>query len=906
MKQRLFAALALILLCSYPTRAAELARFSIREPLAMDWTDEWITEEVDLQVPPGGVRSETLRVLTESGEAVPAQFYSQRRLVPDLTNLLRPMRVSVFLKVSLPKNQTAVFRITDDKATPRPTPIQVVESAGKIVINNGIYELEFDRDHPLPINAMRSGGTRDSVGDFRWPSQVRATNVADRFSERGPARVIFRREFAFANSSHHANYRFEVRAGDPWLGIQDSYNLGDGASLELDLRRLNPKVVWHPHAYSARTLKAGSPDEDSTLQPLQYPIATLAPLWRDHWFGGGPFAFLYTPGADHGLGIAAVQAGGWNCRIDIAMESQGLEIRGDRDREGQVRVRLPMDGAHRSWALIFGPPDMRHQLSGLTRSHSDIPLDRVLDRWKLDWNSSAPEFKAPAAQEYLKAHLNRNALGAMPHEVLHQIDQAFKLKHVKSRDLAALAYIFTSPEYWPGPDEAWKTGSPTFHVEKYSVPLRIALLMPDHPDAKQWLEYGVRETYLTLMTESWPGGAWSESPGRSKSFFQIADNVRLLRDYGVTNGFQSWPRLKEVANYLAALHTPEDPRYGARQIAPIGDGRPGNYLAELRTFGFPESVDLASQEFKGFGALLRSTNSFLAFKAGPARHHYHGDELSVHFSALGVPLVIDHASQDTWSATNHNRPDMNGKTPGTVAEPRAFHSSPIADVFVADERATNIYQARPDLALPPAATLSEANAWKMRRYAMLVKHDPQKSKIPDYLVIRDEIVSPEPIGWNLHVLARDIQGDGPTFLFPGQLGVDLTAHFVQPEIKSVEKKDSGNGKIIPEDFPRGTWKPDDGEHTKWLRVQGAPGQTHWLVVLIPNRETKVERLSNTSARITLGNESEIIHLGTDGTHQAALERGGTISVLLPEGGIKPLGEVSFQASKPTRGRKPNL
>jgi hypothetical protein len=140
-----------------------------------------------------------------------------------------------------------------------------------------------------------------------------------------------------------------------------------------------------------------------------------------------------------------VQPGGWNCRSEISIESESFEIHGDREKEGHLRVRVPMDGAHRSWALIFGPPDTRRQLSLLTRSHSDIPLDRVLRKWKLDWKSTAPEFKAPAAQTYLAGHFNRSALNPneLPREVIEQLDSALKLKHVKSRDLAVLAYLFT-------------------------------------------------------------------------------------------------------------------------------------------------------------------------------------------------------------------------------------------------------------------------------------------------------------------------------------------------------------------------------------------------------------------------------------------------------------------------------
>ena len=909
MKRLVFAITLLLTLVAARLSAAELGRFSIREPLGLDWTDEWLTEEVDLQIPAQGVKIEQLRVLSETGEVRPAQFYLQRKLIPERTNLLRPGRFGVYFKVSLPRDSTRTFRVTDERTTPSsPASIRVVESGGKTVIDNGVFVLEFDAANLLPINTLRPASSKESLGHFRWPANVQATNVNDVFSERGPVRVTFRREFQFKDPGHYCNYRFEIRAGDPWLGIQDSYNLGDGAAVELDLRRLNATKVWHPAALSARTLAPGGSDEDSTLQPAQHPIATLAPLWREHWYGGGPFAFVYRPDAPYGLGVAAVQPGAWNCRIDIAMESQSIEVHGDRQREGQISVRLPMDGAHRSWALIVGHPDIRHQLSGLTR-RADLPLDRVLRRWKLEWTSSAPDFKAPLLQEMLSGHLNRPALNPVTFagELTAQVDEALKFKHVKSRDLAALAYILTGSDYWVGPEEAWKTRGPSLQTFFSSIPLRIGLLMPEHPEARQWVQYGIRETHLTLMSESWPGGAWSESLGHANSYFRLVDNVRLLRDYAVTNGFQSWPRLDEVAHYLAAMHTPEDPRYGSKQIAPIGEVSRRNYLPELQPFD--PSFDAASREFKGFGALLRSSNSFVTLKAGPARHNFHGDELSFHFITAGAPLVIDHASAVWSGADRHNRPDLNGKTPSAVAEPRAFRTSPAADLFVADERATNILSS-PAL---PSTFLREADAWRMRRYTMLVKHE-KGSKLPDYLVIRDEIISNEPVGWNLHALARDIQQDAQVFRFPGQLGVDVAAHFLHPRVKSVQKRESGwsanqpdkPGKIVPENFKPGTWKLENGEHTKWLRVGGDAGLTHWFVVLVPQVNAKVESLSATSARVTLENESEVIHLGTDGKHQAAVERAGQVTVLLDGGSLRTVSETPFSVTKPTRGRKPNL
>jgi hypothetical protein len=254
----------------------------------------------------------------------------------------------------------------------------------------------------------------------------------------------------------------------------------------------------------------------------------------------------------------------------------------------------------------------------------------------------------------------------------------------------------------------------------------------------------------------------------------------------------------------------------------------------------------------------------------------------------------------------------------------------VADVFVADERTTRISHVplEPHKTTKPGwkypmELLPADKAWTMRRYAMLVKHDPKTSRIPDYLVVRDEIFSPEPVWWNLHVLGRKIERSGQSFRFPGQLGVDLTAHFLAPEVRETQNRQWGwrsdvkgrrtlkgdeyeeqiFGAWIPEDFERGSWNGNRGEMAKWLRVKGDEGNTQWLVVLMPNREgeasAKVERLSETSARITLGDESEVVHLGSDAKWQAAIERNGERTVLLEAGEVKPWSALEFTAAPPS-------
>ncbi|MFP4055433.1 MAG: hypothetical protein ACLF0G_01015 [Candidatus Brocadiia bacterium] len=948
--------------------ATELAEFTIREPLGRNWTDEWLTHEVTVEPPGGELTASSLQVETQEGQALAAQFYlaESGRCLKLSETLTTETRLQVLFKASVKKNQTAVFRVTDRAKRTRPwQAVEISRRGGRTVVENGAYRVVFRDKSLLPIDEITAAGDETNLAPFAWPKDAEPAAVKQEWAERGPARAVLKRTFSFESPDRRYELTLDFRAGDPWLGVADTYALGRGSFITIDLRRLDADVVYHPHTYSARTFKPGGKAEDTTLEPPQHPIATLGPVWRDIWFGGGPFAFVYRQGADYGVGFAAVRGSQWQAPEGISLESQNLEVHGDRERPGQVWVKVPTDGGHRLWAIVVGPPEIRKEMGRMVRSRADVPLDVVLHEWVLDWESDAPEHSYGFAGQWL-GYFNRHMLNptTFPRRVRSHLNKLLKQqKEVKSRDLAVLAYVFTDPDYWPGPKYKWQIGNPNFHTDMYNVPLKIGLLMPDHPHAQRWVHYGVEETRGNLMRDSFPGGAWAESLSYAGFFFHVVENARMLREAGVCTPFRDWRRFKEVATYLACMHTPVDPRYSERQKAPIGDTHPGNYVEELNQMGelyrgiddvfarqlarFPEpwdgALDISSREFFGFGAMLRGNpyddrhESFVAIKAGPARNHFQGDELAFHFCSLATPLAIDHAchySPRPWSASMHNRPDMDGKRPVAIAVRRAFAASDEADVFVADERTRRISllplephnTTKPGWEYP-VVTLPEDEPWTMRRYVLLVKHDPERSRIPDYVVVRDEIDSPQPVWWNLHVLARDIRQEGQRFLFPGQLDVDLTVHVLEPAIRRTERRQWGwsrerkrgtrkglkgeayekehFGHYVPEDFQRGTWGESfehSGEMTHWLRLQGDAGRSRWLVLLVPHRRGRpaptIEKLSPTRARVSLGEESEIVHLGSEGKYQAAVERDGRTTTLLEPGRVKPWSELEFKPIPP--------
>ena len=224
---------------------------------------------------------------------------------------------------------------------------------------------------------------------------------------------------------------------------------------------------------------------------------------------------------------------------------------------------------------------------------------------------------------------------------------------------------------------------------------------------------------------------------------------------------------------------------------------------------------------------------------------------------------------------------MDGLSPIAVAVPKAFATDDTADVVVVDERTCRISHVpilphetvKPGYEYP-TTMLPEDAPWRMRRYIMLVKHDPTTSKMADYVVVRDEIHSPQSAWQNLHVLARSIepQGEGRYF-FPGQLDVDLTVHVcgTTPDrteqrlwgwggnsserrtVKGSEYEAKYLGHVIPENFRPGTWDESSGEQSQWLRLRAPQGRTIGCLCL--RRITAVRKLPTWSRLVRIRSAS---------------------------------------------------
>ena len=262
---------------------------------------------------------------------------------------------------------------------------------------------------------------------------------------------------------------------------------------------------------------------------------------------------------------------------------------------------------------------------------------------------------------------------------------------------AAIGYIYTDLDAWPGWHNEWSPGNPNFHTDKYIASIYAAAAMQDHPHAKEWLEFGL-DNFNSDLKKVFiaPDGVGAECPGYAGFSMSLQlETGGAIFNSGLGNPFADNPLIKKNAIWHRKLITPYDKRISRRHEAPIGDthrwdsgmGKGFAHLApfykkadpsfaselmttykllkdsgaSLKSHGMQEifltdssiktvkaeNLDWSSEFFYGFGALMRNNfgserESFLSFKAGPTHGHYHNDELSWHFYSGGTPISLDY------------------------------------------------------------------------------------------------------------------------------------------------------------------------------------------------------------------------------------------------------------------------
>jgi len=420
---------------------------------------------------------------------------------------------------------------------------------------------------------------------------------------------------------------------------------------------------------------------------------------------------------------------------------------------------------------------------------------------------------------------------------------------------AAMGYISTDLDAWPGYHHGWRPGNPNFHTDKYMAAIYAGGSMLDHPHSSEWLAFGLenfKEDMAKVLIA--PDGVGAECPGYAGYAMKLQMEVaRILMNTGAGNLLAENPLVKKTGIWHRKLITPYDRRIERRHEAPIGDthrwdaGLYAEGFAKLALFfkesdpefaremmgtwkllseskktangkssgpdlkelvvsidgGIeamnPKKMDWSSAAFEGFGVVMRDgfgtdEESFLSYKAGEARGHYHNDENSFHFYAGGTPIALDyncsytprgdHAALHntvTFGRTGNLHHNGSGRKVKAQEELTSsarvleFKTTDVADLVVS-ERGGDQLVMRPvdpkDHEFGRDYPTRKVGALKHRRSLVFVK--AQESKGPGgYLVVRDEMEGGEEAQLNVHLLAREVIQEGRLFKASGQMDHDM-------------------------------------------------------------------------------------------------------------------------------------
>jgi hypothetical protein len=431
----------------------------------------------------------------------------------------------------------------------------------------------------------------------------------------------------------------------------------------------------------------------------------------------------------------------------------------------------------------------------------------------------------------------------------------------KTGDLATLlkVQVMMHPDAYGSLWNHWSPENANFFTDFYKVPIALTAQLREHPkfeELRKAAEARFREDVEHSVTL--PGGAGQECPGyQAYALKNWAEMAPLCTKY---LGFDptTWERYKAAESFQTRISQPDG---NVRRQLPMGDSHP------MKEGGMPvvevpadAVAKFTTQELPGFGAIFNNRagtpqETYLAFKAGPSRGHYHGDQLAFHLCFDAHATAVDHhcsyhprAGQEHM----HNRvafhtDDLPYANMDGYERLIAFKTSAVADVAIGQVESNRL---RAVAKLPPEVwdqrwPLHEFKNGPLayRRTIVFMKSASEKS--PDYFVIRDQFWSPEPISatYGLHVLSEKMEQKGPRVDFG-----NLTLYCTEP---------------AKYDFESLPWSHDNGGHEATqgarLTVKGSTGQ--FVTVLYPGAAPKISQVPGGvrvgNDQVTFGEEQAI-------------------------------------------------
>jgi hypothetical protein len=737
----------------------------------------------------------------------------------------------VWILADFAPESARTFQVAPGRPKAAKARVTLTKDADAYILDNGLVAVRVPAvvagAAPGPIAGVRMNGRWTAASAWRTARTLKvfaATVLAD-----GPllAKVRLRYDFAGPAGPDGRSPAFaeiDVTIGPGWrhAEIAERHEMGRDDLWVLDLARgwTPTRGVSQPFSGGAGSgLVGGKVEPERPLKPGGLPyqrpdmFIALLPRWNQHYKDGWFFAATDGQAA---LGAVVVRAGRWTWPHENALRAVV------RDSGDAAALECPAWKGRRLWWLV-GPDRAPLSIDYVAR-YAWEGLDKINHEMIAEWPGRKGGFAGMNLYDGNQVNPTSGIRGA-GRRAIAEAD--------KPGDLAALTrqQVMFHPDAYGTYADYWSPENPNFFTDFMRVPVALTARLREHPrfdDLRRQAEAVFREDLDHSVTL--PGGAGQECPGyvghALKQWTDIADLCRTHLGFDP----REWPRYRAAQGFLRRTSQPDGP---VRRALPMGDSHPAKE-GGMAVVDVPadEVRRWRTEELPGFGAVFAARpgtpdETFLAFKSGPNRGHYHGDQLAFHYAAQARPLAVDHHCSYKPRAGQehmHNRVSF-----GTSAMPWAnmdgyerliaFRTSDSADVAVGQVESDRLRSVEK---LPPEIWHQEypqhrfAAPLVYRRTVVLVKGGPR-----DYVVLRDQFRAPEPVAatFCLHVLADAVGRQGPRVDFGGA----LTLFAAEPAAFDFEP------------FP---WSHDNGgrEATQGARLTVRAQAGQFITVLWPGKD----------------------------------------------------------------------
>jgi hypothetical protein len=700
-----------------------------------------------------------------------------------------------WVSVAMGKNARPAFTIEPgERATGKPR-VTVRRAGDSWEMDNGLIAVRVPSGPVRPIGQLGPIArirlpNGEWVGEGFWHTERKLTDFAAAVVGDGTvfAKIRLRYEFEGmagieGKTPAFAQVDVALHPGQRHLVIEESHEMGRNDAWEFDLcrgwkartpilevfdggagrpKRTGPLLTdlqplgWTPEALQSR-YDLGDPRLGDTLM-------WLVPKQNQHYEDGWLFAVT-----DGVLAAGAIPClpGQWVWPHDNKIAVSAKET---ADYAG---LRCPTRRGARFWCLLVGTPEdfSVSAASGYVLDRVYRGLDRLLIEYITDWPG-------------------QDGNGGFYAGSFNPLVRAFKLKTTGGdsgggpMDALAAAQVALGPDMQGDQWRFWSTENPNFFSGYVNGVLGSVRRLQEHPryeELRRWAAQRVAEDVYFAITL--PSGAGQECPGYQKRGFgelKWCEGLPMAGDMKARS--EAGPRFQRRITW---------PDGASRRASPMGDSHPRRdpkgELGMMRVSVPAEEVQgWRTEELHGYGVVFTHRpgtpmETYLAFKSGPNRGHFHGDQLAFHYCANARPVAVDHHCSYNPRAGQehmHNRvafftDDMPWANMDGYERLIAFKTSGDADIAVGQvesERLRFMQRYPPEDWDRDFPQIPFSSPLAYRRTVVMVKApDGADAGAPaeDYFVLRDQYRADRPLGaaYCLHVnapgtLALEVNEEG--------------------------------------------------------------------------------------------------------------------------------------------------